>query len=80
MNDVLISVISVAVLDKTLWGRMGGGTGGYRGYMYPPPFLEGGTRGKSGENDIPKYTFKTQVRLPLGLLIKRTQMKTKEKH
>ena len=21
---------------------MGGGTGGYRGYMYPPPFLEGG--------------------------------------
>jgi len=25
--------------------RMGGGTGGYRGYMYPPPFLEGGTRG-----------------------------------
>ena len=24
---------------------MGGGTGGYRGYMYPPPFLEGGTRG-----------------------------------
>jgi len=29
---------------------------------------------------IPKYTFKTQVRLPLGLLIKRTQMKTKEKH
>ena len=22
--------------------RMGGGTGGYRGYMYPPPFLEGG--------------------------------------
>ena len=21
---------------------MGGGTVGYRGYMYPPPFLEGG--------------------------------------
>ena len=30
------------VASLRIAGGMGGGTGGYRGYMYPPPFLEGG--------------------------------------
>ena len=32
----------VCVLSLKRKRSMGGGTGGYRGYMYPPPFLEGG--------------------------------------
>jgi len=31
---------------------MGGGTGGYRGYMYPPPFLEGGYKSCSGASVV----------------------------
>lgn len=38
--------IIAPVTEPTAWLSallvMGGGTGGYRGYMYPPPFLEGG--------------------------------------